>query len=241
VTQVAPLLLVTGRPGVGKTTLVREVARRLGPGAAGFFTEEVRPAPGAPRTGFDLVTWPEGRRVALARVPGGQAVGEVREGTGGGTGGEERVLRPAGRVGRYLVYVEGLETVGLEALRRGEADAGVRLLVLDEIGRMECLSRAFRAAVEALFRRRTKALLATARGGWGAGGVGRGMAGVGRGTTGASRGTGGTSGSAGDAESLVAVLEALPGVEVLELTPANRGRMLREVLARLNPGRPTAP
>ncbi|MCL6581337.1 MAG: nucleoside-triphosphatase [Firmicutes bacterium] len=221
-----PLLFVTGRPGVGKTTFVREVARGLGPGAAGFFTEEVRPVPGAPRTGFDLVTWPEGRRVALARVTGGQLAEGVRVGTGGGAG-EGRALRSAGRVGRYLVYVEGLERVGLEALRRGEADAEVRLLVLDEIGRMECISPAFRAAVENLFRRRPKPLLATARGG--------------RGAAEAGRATGGTVGSPGDAERLVAVLEALPGVEVLELTPANRGRMLREVLARFNPGRPTAP
>jgi len=35
-------ILLTGVPGVGKTTVIRKVARFIGPNAAGFYTEETR-------------------------------------------------------------------------------------------------------------------------------------------------------------------------------------------------------
>jgi len=51
---VGPILLITGRPGVGKTTLIRALARVLGEQAGGFYTEEIRGPQG--RLGFRLVT-----------------------------------------------------------------------------------------------------------------------------------------------------------------------------------------
>ena len=112
-------ILVTGAPGVGKTTLVRRVLEQL-PGirAAGFYTQEVRGWSG--RTGF--------RVVALDGRAGWLATAGAAEGP---------------RVGRYAVHVAEFEAVALPAL---EPRAGMDLLVLDEIGKMECLSRAFVAA-----------------------------------------------------------------------------------------------
>ena len=114
------VLLLTGRPGVGKTTLLRElVARYRGP-AGGFYTEEVRER--GTRLGFDMVTL-GGRRVALARI---------------GFRGEHRVSK-------YGVDVEALERVGVEALREAlQRDA---LVVVDEIGKMELFSPEFRDIV----------------------------------------------------------------------------------------------
>jgi nucleoside-triphosphatase len=99
--------------------LVRRVLERLpGVPAAGFYTQEVRGWSG--RTGFRVVAL-DGRAGWLATV--------------GGKG--------APRVGRYAVHLAEFEAVALPAL---ELRAGMDLLVLDEIGKMECLSLAFVSA-----------------------------------------------------------------------------------------------
>ncbi len=121
-----PALLITGRPGVGKTTLVRDIVRALGRPAAGFYTRETR-GPDGRRTGFEVVTL-DGQTATLARVG----------------------LSSAHRIGRYGVDVAALERVGVRAIEG--ALQGRRLAVIDEIGRMELLSPAFQRAVIELFR-----------------------------------------------------------------------------------------
>jgi nucleoside-triphosphatase THEP1 len=118
-----PRILVTGAPGVGKTTLVLRAVELLRPlRLRGFFTEEVRGHGG--RTGFRLVTL-DGRTARLA--------------TAGGEG--------AARVGRYAVDVAALGAT-CDALEPApDTDA----IIVDEIGKMECLSPTFvRAARRAL-------------------------------------------------------------------------------------------
>jgi nucleoside-triphosphatase len=119
-----PRILVTGPPGIGKTTLVLRVLDLLrGKRLIGFYTEEVRGSTG--RTGFRIVTL-DGRTAQLA--------------TAGGVGGP--------RVGRYTVHLAALEAVCEDAL---EPRPGIEVVVIDEIGKMECLSPAFvRAARRAL-------------------------------------------------------------------------------------------
>jgi nucleoside-triphosphatase len=113
-------LLVTGRPGIGKTTVIERVVASLAPGTAtGFFTRETRT--GGTRDGFVIETL-EGRRATLASVR----------------------LRAGPRVGRYRVRPASLDEVAVPALR---LRPGVRLVVVDEIGRMECLSSGFCDAV----------------------------------------------------------------------------------------------
>lgn len=115
-------LLVSGKPGVGKTTLIERVIERLRGSLrlAGFTTTEVRNAAGA-RTGFAVVT-AGGRRGELARA-----------------GFDSRV-----RVGRYGVNLEEFERLALPELARRDVD----LIVIDEIGKMECASGRFRRAAE---------------------------------------------------------------------------------------------
>jgi nucleoside-triphosphatase len=116
-TLVPKNLLVTGPPGCGKTTLVRRVVQELGDlPVAGFYTEEIRE--GRERAGFALVGL-DGERGILshARFPGPH------------------------RVGRYGVDIPGFEAF-LSGLRAG--DQGLRLVVIDEIGKMECISARFR-------------------------------------------------------------------------------------------------
>jgi nucleoside-triphosphatase len=114
-----PRILVTGAPGSGKTTLVRTVLQLLGGvRAAGFYTEEIRGPTG--RTGFRVATL-DGRTARLATVGG----------------------RSGPRVGRYVVHLAEFEALALPQIElRPEVD----LLVIDEIGKMECLSPAFVAA-----------------------------------------------------------------------------------------------
>ncbi len=116
-------ILVTGPPGVGKTTFVRRVLDLLhGRRVTGFYTEEIRGRTG--RTGFRIVTL-DGRTARLA--------------TAGGAGGP--------RVGRYTVHLAALETVCADSL---EPRPDVDLVAIDEIGKMECLSPAFVQAARAV-------------------------------------------------------------------------------------------
>jgi nucleoside-triphosphatase len=115
-------VFVTGRPGVGKTTLIRRVLGRLDADAGGFYTAEIR-EDGA-RVGFSIVGL-NGERGELARVG----------------------LASSFRVGRYGVNRDDLERVGVRALQEAVSRSG--LVVMDEIGRMELCSESFRAAVGA--------------------------------------------------------------------------------------------
>lgn len=49
-----PVILLTGRPGVGKSTIIKAVVSRLGQRTGGFYTREVRDA--GKRTGFEIVS-----------------------------------------------------------------------------------------------------------------------------------------------------------------------------------------
>jgi nucleoside-triphosphatase len=89
--------------------------------ASGFLTEEIRD--GYQRVGFRIVTT-DGREGLLAHVK----------------------LTGDHRVGRYGVDVAGFEKMVLHLLDPKKAEAPI--LVIDEIGRMECLSSRFTAAVD---------------------------------------------------------------------------------------------
>ena len=116
-------ILLTGLPGVGKTTIIKQLAYSLATHQPdGFFTQEIRED--GIRKGFELVTL-EGRRQLLSHVniPGPH------------------------RVGRYGVDLAGFDTL-LEAIDLRHSSS--RLVILDEIGKMECLSQRFIDEVEAL-------------------------------------------------------------------------------------------
>ena len=117
-------LLLTGRPGVGKTTLIREVIADLPLLPGGFFTQEIRES--GRRVGFEIVALTN----HLPRARGILA----REG----------LISPH-RVGRYGVNQVDMEEVGARSLE--EALRGYPLIVIDEIGNMEIISGRFRKAV----------------------------------------------------------------------------------------------
>lgn len=117
-------LLITGHPGVGKTTLILKVLRGLQRDADGFYTRELREK--GRRVGFELVTL-QGERGILAHTN----------------------VRSPFRVGKYGVEMMALEKLGVNAITH--AIRSRSLVVIDEIGRMEIYSTAFRkSVVEAL-------------------------------------------------------------------------------------------
>ncbi len=132
-------ILVTGRPGSGKTTLVVRLVERFaqrGFKTAGFVTEEIRE--GRDRIGF-----------------------QVRD-LGGDAGILAHVAYKGGqRVGKYGVDVASFERIALRALEGG---AGADVMIIDEIGRMELFSAAFRSTLKDLLDAPVP-LLATAHSG----------------------------------------------------------------------------
>jgi nucleoside-triphosphatase len=121
----ADAFLLTGRPGVGKTTVIRAVLERMGHCAGGFYTVEVRER--GKRTGFQIV---------------GFGLGPERRGTLAGVNVSSRH-----RVGKYGVHVGDLERVGVAALMSAVNAPEVGVVIVDEIGKMEIVSDTFRRAV----------------------------------------------------------------------------------------------
>lgn len=134
------VLLITGNPGSGKTTLIRRVADALaGRRPGGFYTEEIRV--GGERRGFRLATF-DGRERVMAHVE----------------------FHGPQRVGKYGVDVGAIDGLVESALAvKAEAD----VYLVDEIGKMECMSRTFVAAMRGLLDSRKPVVATIARRGGG--------------------------------------------------------------------------
>jgi nucleoside-triphosphatase len=117
-------IFITGLPGSGKTTLIQKLAQELREcDPAGFFTEEIREE-GA-RKGFKLTSLDGRESGTLAHLD----------------------IKGPRRVGKYGVDLQGFEQF-LGKLRL--PGSSPRLVIIDEIGKMECLSENFRGLVVSL-------------------------------------------------------------------------------------------
>ena len=114
------VLLLTGQPGAGKTALVKEALARTGVKGGGFYTEEIRT--GGIRQGFRVITL-DGQEAVLAHV---------------------NISSPY-QVSKYRVDTDALDRVGVSALRQALKESDIT--IIDEIGKMELLSRQFKEAV----------------------------------------------------------------------------------------------
>lgn len=126
-------ILITGSPGIGKTTLIKRIShdlQYLNP--AGFYTEEIR-AEGI-RKGFALVTL-DGRRATLSHID----------------------IASRDRVGKYGVDIAVFEHF-LDHIAFFNPDIGV--IVVDEIGKMECISDKFKKLLKTILDSE-KAVIAT--------------------------------------------------------------------------------
>jgi nucleoside-triphosphatase len=131
-------ILLSGLPGCGKTTAVIKIISALNADkVAGFYTQEIREDD--TRKGFSW-TRLDGATGILAHV---------------------NTKFPC-KVGKYGVNVTGFEKSVVTTL---EGDA--ELFIIDEIGKMECFSKKFIAAVRRLFASDKSVLATVARKGIG--------------------------------------------------------------------------
>jgi nucleoside-triphosphatase len=114
------VFLLTGKPGTGKTTVIRKALSYFRARAGGFYTEEIRES--YIRKGFKIITL-DGRESVLSHVD----------------------FKSKYSVGKYHVSLENLENVAVPAILNAINESDI--IVIDEIGKMELLSPSFRDAV----------------------------------------------------------------------------------------------
>jgi nucleoside-triphosphatase len=109
-------ILITGKPGVGKTTLIKNLISRLDDiHLGGFFTQEIREK--GVRKGFELI----------------------------GLDGSKGLLSHVDFMSRFRVSKYGVDVVGFENFLDSQKYLvpGLDLVLIDEIGKMECFSDKF--------------------------------------------------------------------------------------------------
>lgn len=118
-------LLLSGAPGVGKTTLVKEIILFSPQRFSGFITEEIRDEKGN-RIGFSVADL-SGNKRTFARVG----------------------FSSSFRVGKYGVDIMAFEELVLPVVE-GAIGKG-KIIVIDEIGKMELFSEKFKRLISHIF------------------------------------------------------------------------------------------
>lgn len=110
-------IFLSGAPSSGKTTIIKKVVSRLPCAATGFYTEE------------ELI---EGRRVGfMIKTLNGRSGYLAHQN-----------IKSDFYIRRYGVSIETIETIAVPSIAPGSAD----VIILDEIGKMECFSVVFKKA-----------------------------------------------------------------------------------------------
>lgn len=109
-------ILVTGPPRCGKSTLIERVVRRIQKPVTGFFTREIREKD--KRVGFSITTL-DGKQGVLAH----------------------QNIQSPNRVGKYGVNLDHIDEIAVPSMIPARPD---EIVVIDEIGKMECFSLLFR-------------------------------------------------------------------------------------------------
>ncbi|UCG45342.1 MAG: NTPase [Candidatus Bathyarchaeota archaeon] len=124
-TQLKRLVFVTGRPNIGKTSVLRQAVSILetdGYTIGGMISREVRDQ--GVRVGFEIVNLITQQKGWLAHIK-----------------------QPRGpRIGKYRVNMNDLNVIGATSIL--EATSGADVIVIDEIGGMELRSAEFRKAAD---------------------------------------------------------------------------------------------
>jgi nucleoside-triphosphatase len=109
-------ILLTGPPRCGKSTLIETVIQKIDRPMTGFFTREIKE--GGKRVGFSIITL------------------DGKEGTLAHKDSETKI-----RVGKYGVHLDQLDQMAVPSITPSRPE---EIIIIDEIGKMECLSSLFR-------------------------------------------------------------------------------------------------
>lgn len=112
-------ILFTGPPGCGKSTLIEKIVNEIERPSTGFFTCEMREK--GHRVGFSINTL-DGKQGVLAH----------------------QSIRSKYRVGKYGVNLEDIDHIAVPSMIPANEEM---MVIIDEIGKMECFSPLFRETV----------------------------------------------------------------------------------------------
>ncbi|BFI73273.1 nucleoside-triphosphatase THEP1 [Nanoarchaeota archaeon] len=126
-------IFITGKPGVGKTTLIKKIYSNFPEKFFGFYTEEIRE--NKERIGFKIITtW--GEELLLA----------------------SKNIRTDYRVKNYFVIKENIDIVSEKILENININ---KVILIDEIGKMELYSEKFKELVNIIINDEKINVLAT--------------------------------------------------------------------------------
>jgi nucleoside-triphosphatase len=109
-------IFVTGPPQCGKSTLIERVVRKIQTPTTGFYTRELRKK--GKRVGFSITTM-DGKEGVLAH----------------------QHIRSPYKVGKYGVNLDHIDRIAVPSMIPSKSE---EIIVIDEIGKMECFSPLFR-------------------------------------------------------------------------------------------------
>jgi nucleoside-triphosphatase THEP1 len=108
--------LFTGPPGCGKSTLIEKIVRKSQRPKTGFFTREIREK--GHRVGFSIETL-QGKQGVLAHID----------------------IDSRFKIGKYWVNIDDIDRIAVPYMTPDDED---QMVVIDEIGKMECSSTLFK-------------------------------------------------------------------------------------------------
>ncbi len=121
-------IMITGNPGIGKTTLISnvvEIIKDRGYSVGGIITQEIRDE--QKRIGFEILNIDSGKKGVLAHID----------------------LKKGPKIGKYFVNTKDLDEIGVAAITDSLNRSKIDLIIVDETGPMELTSMKFRNAVTA--------------------------------------------------------------------------------------------
>jgi nucleoside-triphosphatase THEP1 len=121
---IKPVVLLTGEPKIGKSTIIQNIVESFGDILGGFYTREIKQD--SIRVGFEIITL-RGEKVELARKT------------------TQVVFKNEQSFGDYKVNLDAITWVAIPSLK--EAVLRRQIIILDEIGPMEMLSESFQTMV----------------------------------------------------------------------------------------------